>query len=144
MLTNRLSPLHLLQEVQNTFDLFDEITSGSRRALAGHAWPALNAWSDEQNFYLEAELPGMQLDELEIFVADRNRLTIKGSRKECSCEGGKYLARERGYGEFQRQIQLPGPVEEDQVEALLKNGVLTITLPKAPEIRPRRIEVKGS
>jgi HSP20 family protein len=142
MLLNRYSPLHLLDEMQDTFRLLDEFAGGTRRGFTPAAYPALNAWADEHNFYVEAELPGMKLDDVETFVDDRQILTIKGKRSECACDHGNWLARERGYGAFERQVQLPGPVDDAQAEASFVNGVLTIKLPKAPEIRPRKIEVK--
>jgi HSP20 family protein len=142
MLLNRLSPRHLFEEVQKAFDSFDELTA-SRPQLSPAGFPALNAWSDEDNFYLEAEIPGMSLDDLEIFVSDGQVLTIKGRRSEAQIEGANWLRRERGSGAFERRIQLPGPINQDGVDATLKQGVLTIKLPKAQEIRPKRISVKA-
>jgi HSP20 family protein len=143
MLLNRVSPFGLLDEMQRSFSLIDEMSQESRPMVSRNVFPALNSWSDENNFYVEAELPGLSLEALEIFVTDGQVLTIQGERAECGCgEQGKWVRRERGYGSFVRQIELPGPVQAEQVEASLKNGVLTITLPKASEIRPRRIEVK--
>ena len=142
MLLNRLSPLRLL-EMNSPLDLFDGL-AGDRPIFAPSGYPALNCWSDEGNFYVEAELPGIDMNELEIFVDRGNLLAIKGRRKEGQCENGKWLRRERGYGEFERRMELPGPVAEDGIEASLQNGVLSITLPKAPTIRPRKIEVKSA
>lgn len=144
MLANRLSPLGLLDDVRTTFDLLEDMAGSRGPQFAPAAYPAVNAWEDDQNFYLEAEIPGLTFEQLEIFVTDGKVLTIKGERTPCACEGGKWLRRERGYGAFQRQIALPGPVDQEHVEASLKHGVLTITMPKAAEIRPRRIEVKAS
>ncbi|OAI51584.1 hypothetical protein AYO47_07015 [Planctomyces sp. SCGC AG-212-M04] len=143
MLMNRLSPRHLFEEVQNAFDLFDELTTASRPQLSPAAFPALNAWSDEDHFYLEAEIPGMSLEDLEIFVSEGQLLTIKGRRAESQIEGSTWLRRERGSGAFERQIQLPGPINQEGVDATLKQGVLTMKLPKAQEIRPKRINVKA-
>jgi HSP20 family protein len=143
MLMNRISPRHLFEEVQNAFDLFDELTTASRPQFSPAAFPALNAWSDEEHFYLEAEIPGMSLDDLDIFVSEGQVLTIKGRRAESQIEGSNWLRRERGSGAFERQIQLPGPINQEGVDATLKQGVLTIKLPKAQEIRPKRINVKA-
>jgi len=142
MLLNRVSPLGLLDHMQRSFNLLDEMAQGARPLFAPAAFPPVNAWSDEGSFYVEAELPGLTLDNLELYVTDGRMLTIKGQRAECNADHGKWHRRERGCGTFQRQIELPGPVQEDAVEAALKHGVLTITLPKAEEIRPRRIGVK--
>jgi HSP20 family protein len=86
----------------------------------------------------------MSQDDLEITMADAATLTIKGARKEPASEGAKWHRRERGFGSFERSLELPGPVDTENVEATCKHGVLTIKLPKAPELRPRKIEVKAS
>jgi len=142
MLMNRLSPLHLLNEMQQAFNLFEGAAT-SQRPLAPAGYPPISAWSDDQNFYLEAELPGMSLEQLEIFVTDSQTLTIKGRREECRAEGATWLQRERGFGAFERQITLPGAIDSEGVDATLAEGVLTILLPKARELRPRRITVKA-
>lgn len=117
--------------------------SGERR-VHPTGYPLLNAWEDEQNFFVEAELPGLALEDLDISMTDRNTITIKGTRKEPTVEGGQWHRRERAFGEFERSLELPGAVDADHVEAKFTNGVLTIKLPKAPELRPRKIEVMAS
>ena len=119
-------------------------TPGGERRVHPTGYPLLNAWEDEHNFYVEAELPGLALEDLDISMADRNTITIKGTRKEPTLEGGQWHRRERAFGEFERSLELPGAVDADNVEANFRNGVLTIRLPKAPELRPRKIEVKAS
>jgi len=143
MLLNRLSPRHLIEEVQNVFESFDHLASGGQPQFSPASFPALNAWSDEDHFYLEAELPGMSLDDLEIFVSEGQVVTIKGRRTASQIENGNWLRRERGSGTFERRVQLPGAINQEGVEATLKQGVLTITLPKALELRPKRISVKA-
>jgi HSP20 family protein len=142
MLLNRLAPLRLL-ETRSPFQLLDDFAN-NRPMFAASGYPMLNCWADDANFYVEAELPGIDLNDLEIFVDQGNVLTIKGRRAEGHCEAAKWLRRERGYGEFARRMELPGPVADGGVEASLKNGVLSITLPKAAQIRPRKIEVKSA
>ena len=107
------------------------------------AFPLLNAWEDEKGFYLEAELPGFALADLEIFMNDDSTVSIRVERKEPELSGGKWQRRERAFGNFERSLTLPGPVSADGVEATLKNGVLTVKLPKAAELRPRKIEIKA-
>jgi HSP20 family protein len=119
-------------------------SSGVERRVHPTGFPLLNAWEDEHNFYVEAELPGLALEDLDISMTDRNTITIKGSRREPTVEGGQWHRRERAFGEFERSLELPGAVDADNVEASFKNGVLTIKQPKAPELRPRKIEVKAS
>ena len=91
---------------------------------------------------VEAELPGFNLDELEMYVTGENQLSIKGERKRPDPGKGTWHRQERGYGSFSRLIELPGPVDSSSVSAEFKDGVLTITLPKREEAKPRRIEVK--
>src|SRR5205809_289132 len=119
-------------------------SSGTGRRVHPTGYPLLNAWEDEHNFYVEAEVPGLALEDLDISMTDRSTITIRGTRKEPTLEGGQWHRRERAFGEFERSLELPGAVDADNVEASFKNGVLTIKLPKAPELRPRKIEVKAS
>jgi HSP20 family protein len=97
---------------------------------------------DEDNLYVRAELPGVVPDEIEIAIKENN-LVIKGERK-ITAEGEKisYHRREREAGSFRRIISLPTRVDSSKVTAACKNGVLTVTLPKAAEVKPRQIEVK--
>jgi len=105
------------------------------------AFPALNVWEDEQCLYAEAELPGMQMDDLELLVVG-NELTIKGERKAGEEDEAVYHRRERGVGAFSRVVRLPVEIDANKVEARLQDGVLTVKLPKAEAARPRKIEVK--
>jgi HSP20 family protein len=123
--------------------LFGRWGVASPRMFAASAYPPIDLWADDDNLYLEAELPGLGLDDLEIFVTG-NQLTLKGERKLCEVKGGTWHRQERGYGTFNRVVELPCDVDHDKVSAEFKHGVLTITLPKCAEIKPRRIEVKAS
>jgi len=105
--------------------------------------PPLDLWQDDANLYVEAELPGMDLNDLEIYVTGGNQLSIKGERKPPLVERGHWHRQERGYGAFGRTVELPHDVDDDKVEAEFRNGVLTITLPKRAETKPRKIAVKS-
>jgi HSP20 family protein len=148
MLAVRLSPLDL-DPVQH----LNRMTEQFRRAfgedftaplLNRSGFPTLNAWQDEQAFYVEAEIPGLGLDDLEITLPEADLVSIKGQRKPPAPEAAQWLRRERAAGTFERHFRLPGPVAGDDVQATLKNGVLTVKLPKAPEIRPRKIAVRSA
>jgi len=102
--------------------------------------PALNIWEDRDNFFAEAELPGVDEERLEVFTIG-DELTIRGKREPLSGKGVTYHRQERGTGEFERVITLPSDVDAEKVEAKLHNGVLTIALPKAETARPHKIEV---
>ena len=109
----------------------------------GHrTFPALNVWEEGDKLLAEAEVPGLKMDDLEVTVQG-DELTIKGERQADEEEDVTYHRRERGLGRFSRVIRLPVEVNADKVQATLRDGVLTITLPKAEAVLPRKIEVKG-
>lgn len=114
-----------------------------RFSFAGPAaYPALNAWEDEAAYFVEAELPGFNLADLEILVTGGNQLSLKGERKAPSIEKSAWHRSERLHGSFSRVLELPAQVDTDKVEAQLQNGVLLVRLPKSEKALPRRIEVK--
>lgn len=119
----------------------DLFAPAAGEALGAGAFPALNVWEDDENLYAEAELPGLRMEDLEVSVHGRE-LTLRGLLREAEEAGASYLRRERPVGEFVRVLELPFPVDADRVKAVLSDGVLTLTLPKAPEARRRRIEVR--
>ena len=123
--------------------VFGRLGYRDRPGRFASTYPALDLWHDADHFYVEAELPGMELADLEIFVSGENQLSLKGSRKVPDIEQGTWHRRERGYGDFTRVISLPQPVDAEKVHASMKHGVLTVTLPKAVVAKPRRIEVKA-
>lgn len=146
MLSARWQPMADVQgEVNRLRDEMDRLFgrwTGRRFPLAPTAYPLMNVWEDDENLFVEAELPGMELGELEIYVHG-DQLAVKGERKEPSAGKGAWHRQERGHGKFSRVLELPLAVDEDRVEAAFKNGVLTITLPKRAEAKPRRIEVRA-
>jgi len=105
------------------------------------AFPALNVWEDERNYFIEAELPGLRMEDVEVSIVG-SELTLKGQRKEETVKEAIYHRRERGSGSFARSIRLPAAVDTAEVKATLQNGVLSVSLPKAKEAQPRKIEVK--
>lgn len=97
---------------------------------------------DAEHVYIEAELPGLTKEDIEITLED-GVLTIAGEKKlENEEEREGYQLRERRYGKFSRRFELPSVVDEAKVRANLKDGVLLVTLDKREEVRPKRIEVK--
>jgi len=92
---------------------------------------------------IEMEVPGLKSDQLEISVVG-DELSIKVQRPDLQQEGVTYHRRERPVGEFARVLRLPAEVEADHVEAELRDGVLSITLPKAERARPRKISVASA
>jgi HSP20 family protein len=114
------------------------------RRVSESVFPPLNIWGNDENLYVEAELPGFELSDLEIYVSGNNQLSIKGERKVPEHEGGTWHRQERGFGSFSRMIDLPEPVDAEHVSAEFSAGVLTITMPKREEAKPRKIEVKSA
>src|SRR5260370_3069418 len=112
-------------------------------AFAAVSFPAFNIWQDESSVYAEAELPGLELNDLEIYVTGGNQLTIKGERKQPQLEKGTWHRQERGFGSFARVVELPFDVNPDRVDARLVNGVLTITMAKNEAAKPRKIVVRS-
>ncbi|UCG12564.1 MAG: Hsp20/alpha crystallin family protein [Deltaproteobacteria bacterium] len=122
--------------------LLDTFTGRKGAVSSTGVFPALNVSEDQGNLYVRAELPGVAPGEIEI-TTQENNLIIKGERK-IAAEGEKvsYHRREREAGTFRRIISLPTRVDADKVTAACRNGVLTVTLPKAAEAKPRQVEVK--
>lgn len=144
MLATRWDPRGLWSEMSQLRGEMDRLFGGNGfRRLGTTVYPPLNLWEDDDNLYVEAELPGFELSDLDISVAADNQLSIKGERKEPELEGGTWHRQERGYGSFSRMIELPEHVDPDKVSGEFKYGVLTITLPKREEAKSRRIEVKS-
>jgi HSP20 family protein len=142
-----LDPLwNQLQGFQNDMNrLFDRWNGdGGHSNLFGFGgYPPMNVWEEGDEVSIEAELPGQDLKDLEIYVTGGNQLTIKGERKACSADKGVWHRQERSFGHFTRTLTLPFPVNADKVEARLENGVLTVKLAKHESARPRKIEVKA-
>ena len=105
-------------------------------------FPALNVWEQADELFVEAELPGLKADDLDISV-EGDVLTIKGQRGEATVQGATFHRRERGVGAFSRVLRLPVPVDANRVQASFRDGVLLVTLPKAEEAKPRKIKVAG-
>jgi HSP20 family protein len=138
MLTlNMLSEVDRLQEHINK--LFED--TASRPLRNG---PALNAWVNDEALKITAELPGINLDQLEISVHG-DALSIRGTKREQTLKDGEtWFRQERTKGPFARTFQLPFRVETEKVEAVYKNGILTLTLPRAEAEKPKKIAVKAA
>lgn len=126
-------------EVNRMFEQFGQSFQG---AVQGRFAPAMDIQETEDAYIVEADVPGLKKDEVHIEVAD-NVLTIKGERKSEQEQKEKNFHRvERSFGSFARSVALPAGFDNTKVSAKFENGVLTITLPKPEERKPRRVEVK--
>ncbi len=108
----------------------------------GPRYPLVNLYECDDRFLLTAEIPGTQLEDLEVTVAD-GVLTLKGERQSRADNGEAFRRQERFQGPWQRSVQLPDRIKQEELQASLTDGVLTITLPKAKETQLRQIPVVG-
>jgi HSP20 family protein len=103
--------------------------------------PALDVCEDKDSFVVRTELPGLKREDIEVSLHD-GALVITGERKVEKMEEGVEIHRqERYYGKFQRALTLPTPVAADKIKAQYKDGVLTVTLPKVEEAKPKQIDI---
>lgn len=128
-------------------DLRDEIDRLFEAPLARTsefltAWtPAFDVYEEKDNFVVKAELPGVKKEDINVSLQDGS-LIISGERKsETKSEEAEIYRAERFFGKFQRAVSLPTTVAANKVKADYKDGVLTVTLPKAEEAKPKQIEV---
>jgi HSP20 family protein len=120
----------------------DAVTRLISEPRGSRPWsPAVDIFETEDALTLRADLPDVNTDEIDIRV-ENNTLTLKGSRKFVKDENAKgYHRIERSYGDFLRSFAIPQTVETDKVAAQYTNGVLTITLPKKENAKPRQVKV---
>lgn len=119
-----------------TYRFFRDVPT-RRRPL----YPPLELEDKGDNLIITAELPGIDKEAVELTVLG-DTLTIAGEKKPPTENGAKYIRHERAHGKFRRLVDLPYSVAQDNIKAAYKDGVLTITLPKAEEVKPRQISVE--
>jgi HSP20 family protein len=141
MLT-RWDPFQEMLNLRRTVDrLFDNVSPD-------HDWSQPTLWGlavdvveNKDDFIVKASIPGINPDDLEVSYAD-DTLTIKGEIKsDNEVKDNQYHLRERRYGSFSRSISLPTKIKGDAIDASYQNGVLSLRLPKAEEVKPKRIAI---
>jgi HSP20 family protein len=131
----------LRDEIDRLFEAPMAELATTTRLLSGWT-PVLDVYEDKENVIVKAELPGMKREEIEVSLHE-GCLSISGERKaEEKHKDSEQYRSERYVGRFQRTVSLPTPVAGDKVKAQYKDGVLTITLPKTEEAKPRQIDIK--
>jgi len=106
--------------------------------------PSFEVFERKDGYVFKADLPGVKQEDLDITL-NANRLTVSGKREaEERKEGERFYAYERSFGSFTRSFTLPEGVDAEHVAAELKNGVLTLVVPKKPEVQPKKISIKAS
>jgi HSP20 family protein len=140
-----LRALSLLQRrIDYVFEDWSPGVTIERRYRAPRAgWPPVNVFDTKEAFVYTAEVPGLADADVSVYVEEES-LVIRGERKSPVPAGYEVRLREREPVAFTRKLPFPGRVEADSVTAVLKDGILTVTLPKAKETVPRQIAVKAT
>jgi len=141
----RYSPFREMLAMRDEMDrLFEDAFAnqqGARLQETGNFGFPVDVHEDQNAYTIEASMPGIQPEDLDISITE-NVLTISGqSKADQNRESGRYHVRERRFGRFSRTITLPQGIQADAVAADYENGILRIQVPKAEEVKPRRISV---
>ncbi|MFC2072646.1 Hsp20/alpha crystallin family protein [Chloroflexota bacterium] len=132
--------LNLLDEIDT---LAREMWDARRRFALEHALvPHTDIYEEEGELVMKADLPGIDKKDLDITL-EGDRLTIKAEKKEEVNEDTTHHTSERYYGQYFRSVTLPYPVKENKINATFENGVLELRLPKAEEVKAKKIEIKA-
>lgn len=141
----RWEPAREMMSLRDAMDrLFDDAFTRPL-SLRGDGWsaPAIDMYQTDDEIVVKAALPGIKADEVQINITGEV-LTLKGEvRHEEETKEKAWHIREQRYGSFERSVALPTAVVSDKAKAEFENGILTITLPKAEEVKPRTISVKA-
>ena len=143
MSISRWEPMKEFMTLRQAMDrLFEDSFVRPGRVLDGSTatYLPLDVFTTKDAVVIRASVPGVNPDDVEITV-EGSTVTIRGEIKPAA-EDGTYLLQEQRYGPFARSIDLSIPVRADKAEAAFKNGLLTLTIPKAEEIKPKTISVK--
>lgn len=134
---------NLRDEINSLFEAPTRADTVGQSQLFTGWTPALDLYQTNDDVVAVVELPGMRKEDIELSLQD-GILTISGERKDETSEDDKTARTERFVGKFRRSISLPTRVNTNQVNATYKDGILTITLPKAEEVKPKQIQVNVS
>ncbi|MGA7213432.1 MAG: Hsp20/alpha crystallin family protein [Terrimicrobiaceae bacterium] len=134
------SPFDRLSSLRDLLDSAFQLASSAPGSVPGWV-PPLDIFEDTERVTIQVELPGMKKEDFELSLQD-GVLTISGERKfEEEKREGESFRRERLFGAFSRSVTLPSAVKAEEVKATYEDGVLTVTLPKAEEAMPKKIQV---
>jgi len=140
----RYNPLGEAVSLRQAMDrLFEDsfVSPLGWRTLGATNWPAIDVHETPEEVVVTAALPGLKPDDVEITMTGQT-LSLRGEFKaDESVEKGRYIYQERRFGTFQRQIELPVRVQGERAEAIYDNGLLTLHIPKAEEVKPRQIQI---
>ena len=135
-----IDPWHELERMRTELD---DMFAGGGRAGVRRSFPLVNIYDDMDNLVVNAELPGMSKEDVTITFTD-GTLTLSGKRPALVEDDKAVLIRtERATGAFEKSFQIPYKVDQDKIAAGFSNGMLTVTLPKAEEAKPRSIQIEA-
>ncbi len=154
MIIQRYDPFDVFErmsaELEDWFDLAGSSATSDILGLYEGDWsPKLDVFENEDAYFVKVDIPGIDQQDIQLSVSN-NVLTLKGRREQKSGEeegkkkGKRYQREERFYGTFHRTVPFPMPVDADNIDAKLKDGVLYVTLPKREETKPKKITVNVS
>ena len=134
--------LSLQREMNRVFNSFFRAEAQEDSDLYAPNWlPALDVAEQDDEYLVKVELPGVGKDDIKITIQD-NILTVRGEKKaEVETKKMNLHRVERSYGSFQRSVTLPASVQGDKIDASFKDGILSITVPKAEEVKRKQIVV---
>jgi HSP20 family protein len=140
----RWEPAREMMSLRDAMDrLFDDAFTRPLSLRDGWSAPAIDMFQTDDEIVVKAALPGIKADEVQINITGEV-LTLKGEVKQSQeMEEKAWHIREQRFGSFERSIALPTDVVADKAQADFENGILTITLPKAGEVKPKSITVKA-
>jgi HSP20 family protein len=140
----RLDPFRDLMSFRNAMDrLFDETVGQPGTPFGALGSPAIDLYQTADEVVVRASLPGVSAKDLNISITG-DVLTLRGeAQSEEDVEGAQYHIKERRFGSFTRSLGLPTAVMADKADAQFENGILTLRLPKAEEVKPKTITVKA-
>lgn len=143
MFWSRNFPMAPRATLSNPLDLFNRFFSAPGHHAASVSAPAFNIWADEESAVVTSELPGVQLADVDITVSG-NTVAVKGGRQSGELgEKDHRVRQERPAGQFERSFRLGFQIDASRVEARLVNGILEITLPRAENDKPRKINISS-
>ena len=142
----RWEPAHEMMTLREAMDrLFDDAFTSPLSVRSGWpmSTPAIDMYQTDNDVVVKASIPGITADEVQINISG-DVLTLKGEVKHEEERNDKaWHIREQRFGSFERSVALPTAVKTEKAEAVFENGILTITLPKADEVRPKTINIKA-
>jgi HSP20 family protein len=140
---SRWDPFRDITVLQDRINrLFNESAGGTEN-VSSRTWsPVVDIIETESDLVVRAELPGMSREDIDIEVTGES-LNIKGERKFDEAAKDSYIRVERPYGPFQRSFSIGVPVQPDKVKASYRDGLLEVTIPKAEEVKPKKIKVNA-